>query len=827
MDAASQEYLTLAEGANRDYAQLLKDKPDEAHAAVKNLRELWVEGNPLYERMEGIVAGVPSLATYDVDHRRRHERQGGSRERRAVRPRARRRPHAQAARRPLQHDGGRALGHDPRVRRRRASRPTSTATARREFGEVLPDADVSSAAAATSSTRYATELQADGQAWQPSDRRRVHRAGRDGADDERVLRPVEGVALRGRRRRPPATTFNVVSRLSDIHDILAGLQVVYDDVEPVDRRRPTPPRRSRPARELDGLTAFIEGLYGDGAGRQALHAGAGRAARQARRRTRSTAIAGQVSQAAATLGIEIGAVAGRGALAPGRGSSLRLALALPATAAAAAAALAGGGRPARAASRDAESALVLENPAGADGRRGARAARLRGDRRPACAAPSPAARRSRPRALARGRGRRRARRLAGLVEARADAWTALLAGGAEAATAAAKAGDAATARRWLLVREFRPPTRFSRARRRRHAGAALAGARQARARDAPPRRVRADLLDTYQARLLRRELEAAGKATRGDAAAARCRRPRWRAATGTCCSPPTARSAAPRPTAATAALFDGRCRGEPRRGAPLARGARLAGRLPRRAARARPGAAPRRPGAPLHRRSCPSSTAAASTTAASRATSRSRRRSRSATAPPSAFADLAPRADAPRRGRDAAAHAARSTQLGVSSGGRRERQDGRRSRRHRSAQADAIIDADRRALPDALARSRRDRRLRRHRGHARPAGSRPSRRGPVRHAPSRRASRPTRSSSSGPSSACAAWRPTSSRGRGLLLVRRGRQGRPRAADRPPRLDRRESRATRAGARPARCSRPSRPSAPARSQRTRRRSPTPR
>jgi hypothetical protein len=33
---------------------------------VTGLEELWIEGNPYYERMEGVVAGTPSLAEYDV-----------------------------------------------------------------------------------------------------------------------------------------------------------------------------------------------------------------------------------------------------------------------------------------------------------------------------------------------------------------------------------------------------------------------------------------------------------------------------------------------------------------------------------------------------------------------------------------------------------------------------------------------------------------------------------------------------------------------------------------------------------------------------------------
>ena len=95
--------------------------------------------------------------------------------------------------------------------------------------------------------------------------------------------------------------------------------------------------------------------------------------------------------------------------------------------------------------------------------------------------------------------------------ARADVRTTIVRAAYLEATAAAARGDAAGARRWLLVREFRPPTRFSRA----SADATLAVDRLAD-RDvggaAAAAAVRADLLDTYDGRL-RSSLDAVRAAT--------------------------------------------------------------------------------------------------------------------------------------------------------------------------------------------------------------------------------------------------------------------------------------------------------------------------
>jgi len=84
--------------------------------------------------------------------------------------------------------------------------------------------------------------------------------------------------------------------------------------------------------------------------------------------------------------------------------------------------------------------------------------------------------------------------------ARATVWTAVLRASYAEAVAAAARGDLRSARRWLLVREFRPPTRFSRA----AADATLALDRLAAHEIRPAAAaaaVRADLLDTYDSRL--------------------------------------------------------------------------------------------------------------------------------------------------------------------------------------------------------------------------------------------------------------------------------------------------------------------------------------
>ena len=89
---------------------------------------------------------------------------------------------------------------------------------------------------------------------------------------------------------------------------------------------------------------------------------------------------------------------------------------------------------------------------------------------------------------------------AALATARALVWTTILRASLLEATASASSGDVEAARSWLLVREFRPPTRFSRA----AADATVALDELAEGSLAPKKAaaaVRRDLLDTYDSRL--------------------------------------------------------------------------------------------------------------------------------------------------------------------------------------------------------------------------------------------------------------------------------------------------------------------------------------
>ena len=197
--ALAAEYDALAKQVDYDYARLLAEQREEVDRILTDAKERWTEANPYYEQVEGVVAGTPSLAEYDVIL------DAGSSK--AEDPES-------AVPFDLELSDGRTLEQPGNLFNLTegmlwGTLPDLTAEAEAdlngdgqvEFGEALPDARVlTAAAAAFKQVRRRAPHRCRGVA---ADRvGRLHLARGDGADDERVLRPVEGIALRpGRRGR--------------------------------------------------------------------------------------------------------------------------------------------------------------------------------------------------------------------------------------------------------------------------------------------------------------------------------------------------------------------------------------------------------------------------------------------------------------------------------------------------------------------------------------------------------------------------------------------------------------------------------------------------
>jgi hypothetical protein len=298
--ADAEQYATLAEAAGYDNERLWSETADEVGPLLEKLKTTWIEGNPYYERMEGIVAGTPSLAQYDVIL------DAGS----------------SAAEDPesavpfdLELGDGTVLKQPGNLYNLTEGALWGTVPdglpesapvdldgdGQEEFGEVLPDARFLLASAEAFDS-YAKELADAGDAWEPSDS--------DAFTALVVMVPTMSEYFGQWKEsrfvlgdRSSAESFNVVSRLSDINDILTGLSVIYGDLQST-LADADPAQSQQTGRELNDLRAFVEDLYTrEKKGDRFTPEQADVLGTEAQER--ATAIAGQVSQAAAALGVTI------------------------------------------------------------------------------------------------------------------------------------------------------------------------------------------------------------------------------------------------------------------------------------------------------------------------------------------------------------------------------------------------------------------------------------------------------------------------------------------------------------------------------------------
>jgi hypothetical protein len=293
-------YFTLAKAENFDHAALWAANPAATKQILARSKSLWIEGNPYYERVEGVVAGTPSLAVYDVIL------DAGS---------SAKEDPASAVPFDLKLADGRVLRKPGNVFNLTegmlwGTLPQYTAKGVKadldgdgkiEFGEALPDAAVFKAAA-DAFALYAGKLDASSRSWKPT--------ASDAFTAVVVMVPTMSEYFGQWKTsrfvlgdRAKSDSFNVVSRLSDIGDILGGLRVIYAGIRPaiasVDQQQ-----AAQTKRELDSLWSYVAKLRTqEKSGRRFTPAQADTLGRTAQER--ATAIAGQVTQAAARLKVKI------------------------------------------------------------------------------------------------------------------------------------------------------------------------------------------------------------------------------------------------------------------------------------------------------------------------------------------------------------------------------------------------------------------------------------------------------------------------------------------------------------------------------------------
>ena len=295
----AEAYYALAEASDFDYAKMLKENRAEVQKLVKESQEIFARANPAYEEMEGVVAGVPSLADYDVIIDAGADASDPDN---AV-PFSLKTPAGKTYKQPGNFNyliETAAYGTEPKFAAK-GVKPDLDGDGTVQFGEAMPDADFY-VTAARDFAKTSGELDAAAQQWKPTPE--------DAFTALVVMTPTMSEYFEAWKNsrfvagdKAKEKAFVAASRLQDIADILGGLQTVYTGVEPqissVDKAQ-----AAQTKKELAELTAFAERLRDEEAGGRKF------TAEQAETlgtdaQARAEAIAGQVSQAAGQLGLQL------------------------------------------------------------------------------------------------------------------------------------------------------------------------------------------------------------------------------------------------------------------------------------------------------------------------------------------------------------------------------------------------------------------------------------------------------------------------------------------------------------------------------------------
>lgn len=294
------EYRELFKANGDDGKKVLAADREKAAALVTGMQKSWQEANPSYEEAEGVVAGVPSLAEYDVildaGAAAKDDPEG-------------------AVPFDLKYEDGTVLkqpgnyfaltetalwGTEPAYVAKGVEADLD-GDGKVEFGEALPNPQ-HIAAAAKGFDDQANKLQQSAEAWKPTES--------DVFNAVVVMTPTMSEYFEAWKNsrfvagdEATEASFVGASRLQDIAGILQGITVIYDGIEPQIKTE-DPQVAEQAGKNLDELLTYVEEIRDqETEGETFTPKQADTYGTEAQRR--AEAIAGQVSQAADALGIKL------------------------------------------------------------------------------------------------------------------------------------------------------------------------------------------------------------------------------------------------------------------------------------------------------------------------------------------------------------------------------------------------------------------------------------------------------------------------------------------------------------------------------------------
>jgi hypothetical protein len=295
----AEAYYEKAEAADFDYAKLLEQDRAGVKSFVAGAQKAFDGANPAYEEMEGVVAGVPELADYDVII----DAGGDATDPENAVPFSLKTPAGKTYKQPGNFNyliETSVYGTDPRWAAKGVE-PDLDGDGKVQFGEAVPDADFY-VTAAREFEKNAAELDAAAREWSPT--------AQDAFTAMVVMTPTMSEYFEAWKNsrfvagaKADEKAFVAASRLQDIADILGGLDLVYDNID--DQIESVDPQQAeQTGGSLENLLEFAEKLRDQEAkGRRFTGEEADTLGGEAQ--SRAEAIAGQISQAAGQLNIKL------------------------------------------------------------------------------------------------------------------------------------------------------------------------------------------------------------------------------------------------------------------------------------------------------------------------------------------------------------------------------------------------------------------------------------------------------------------------------------------------------------------------------------------
>lgn len=299
MQEVADRYHELAASEDFDYGALMREHQAEVEELMTEAKDAFVAANPSYEEMEGIVAGVPRLAHYDVDI----DAGSDASDPESAVSFSLRIPGGETMRQPgnLFFLTETALyGTNPGLQAKGVE-PDVDGDGEVEFGEGLPDARIFKATLDEFS-RQAEALRGDAAEFEPTPS--------DAFTAITIMTPTMSEYFEAWKNshfvagnRATEQGFVAASRLQDIADILEGIVFTYEGVQPlVADENPSQARQTE--RELRNLLGFASDLRDREEGGEEFTAEQADAF-GAEAQAQAEAIAGQVTQSAERLNVQI------------------------------------------------------------------------------------------------------------------------------------------------------------------------------------------------------------------------------------------------------------------------------------------------------------------------------------------------------------------------------------------------------------------------------------------------------------------------------------------------------------------------------------------